>query len=222
MNIKPKEIPASAGCLKVRSPAFRRHLTVMNIKPKEILASKETLDKIETVCKRRFPNENEADECYLFIFDALKASDYKRLRDYRGKSSLKTYLYTLINALATDFSRKKYGRRRVPKRVSKLGKWAEAVWRFVCWEKFSFDEAYDLIRANSLFNGTLKEFLTKTDPIRSAPCPENPEFVSGDDEASGNILRNTADTEANPLEALIKKLDKERRIRALEVIHTAG
>ena len=191
--------------------------------PETILTSADTLSRIETTCQRRFPDPNEADECYLYIIDTLKASDYKRLRAFQGRSRLSTYVYTLIHSLATDFKRKKYGRRRIPKRVSKLGKWAEVVYAFVCWKKFSFDDAYDLIRADGLFDGTFKAFLSQTDPIRKSPCPENPRFVSGDADA-GEMIRNTAAPGDSPLEAIIEKLDREKRIRAIQVIRkqTAG
>ncbi len=185
--------------------------------PQTILTSKDTLNKIETVCKRRFPDRNDADECYLFIIESLEESDYRRLRAFKGKSSLKTYLYTLVNSLAADFNRKKYGRRRIPKIVSKLGLWAEAVYRFVCWQKFSFDDAYDMVSIQGLFSGSFNEFLDSAEPIRHAPCPENPRFVSGDADV-GDTFSNTEDQGFNPLEALIEKLDRERRIRAGEII----
>ncbi len=155
--------------------------------PQTILTSRDTLDKIETVCKRRFPDWNDADECYLFIIESLEESDYRRLRSFKGKSSLKTYLYALINSLAADFNRKKYGRRRIPRSVSKLGPWAEAVYRFVCWQKFSFDDAYDMVSTQGLFNGSFNEFLDSAESIRHAPCPENPKFVSGDADAGRYI-----------------------------------
>ena len=112
--------------------------------PKALLTSEDVLNKVEAVCRRRFPDQNEADECYLFVIDGLKASDYKGLRAYKGQSSLNTYLYTLINSLASDFKRQKYGRKRIPKRVSRLGEWAETVYRLVCWQRYSYKEAYDI------------------------------------------------------------------------------
>lgn len=185
--------------------------------PQKILSSDELLKKIEAVCKRHFSAENEQNECYVFVIDRLKADNFKRLRAYKGKSKLSTYLYSLINSLVIDFRRKRYGRRRIPTGVVKLGKWAEAVYRLVCWQKFSFDEAYDIVRLDGLFNETYEQFIKEIAAIRNAPCRENPSFQSID-EHRGSSLQNISDSGSNPLEFLIEKLDRERRIKALKVI----
>lgn len=191
--------------------------------PEKILSSSDLLVKIETVCHRRFSAENDRDQCYVYVIDSLKADNFKRLRAFKGKSSLNTYLYALINSLVIDFQRKQYGRRRIPAGVAKLGKWAETVYRFVCWQKFTFDDAYDFLRIDGLYTGSYIEFIKETEPIRKAPCRKNPAFQSID-EAHENSLKNIDDKSFNPLEFLIQKLDRERRFKALKVIRetTAG
>jgi len=185
--------------------------------PAAIVASGDILEKIEAVCRRHFSTENDRDECYIFVLDSLKADDFKRLRAFKGKSKLSTYLYSLINSLVIDFRRKKYGRRRIPAGVLKLGKWAEAVYRLVCWQKFSFDDAYDFLRVDGLYEGSYDLFMQEIEAIREAPCRENPTFRSID-ETGSNSIRNMDVSDANPLEALIQRLDRERRITALRVI----
>jgi len=185
--------------------------------PEKILSSSDLLVKIETVCKRRFSAENDQNECYVYVIDNLKADDFKRLRAFKGKSKLNTYLYSLINSLIIDFRRKKFGRRRIPAGVAKLGKWAETVYRFVCWQKFTFDDAYDFLRIDGLYSGSYIEFIKETEPIRRAPCRENPAFQSID-ETPESTLNNINAEGSNPLEFLIQKLDREMRIKAIKVI----
>jgi RNA polymerase sigma factor (sigma-70 family) len=185
--------------------------------PAAILASRDILQKIETVCSRQFSAENDRDECYIFVLDSLKADDFKRLRAFKGKSKLSTYLYSLINSLVIDFRRKKYGRRRVPAAVLKLGKWAEAVYRLVCWQKFSFDDAYDFLRVDGLYDGNYDQFIQEIEAIRNAPCRENPTFKSID-EPDRNSVQHMEASGADPLEDLIQALDREKRITALRVI----
>ena len=191
--------------------------------PEKILSSSDLLIKIETVCKRRFSAENDQIECYVYVIDSLKADNFKRLRAFKGKSKLNTYLYALINSLVIDFRRKQFGRRRIPAGVAKLGKWAEAVYRFVCWQKFTFDDAYDFLRIDGLYTGSYIEFIKESEPVRTAPCRENPAFQSID-ETHASVLKHIDDESANPLEFLIQKLDRERRFNALKVIRetTAG
>ena len=191
-----------------------------SIAPEKILASSEIIDKIEAICKRHFADENEQNESYVFILDRLKADNFRRLRAYKGQSQLTTYLYSLINALIVDYRRKIYGRRRIPASVVKLGKWAEAVYRLVCWQKFSFDDAYDLLQVEDLFKGSFERYLEAIAPIREAPCRENPSFQSLNEGVS-SVSENPNSADANPLEALIDKLDHQRRGKALKVIGAA-
>ena len=191
-----------------------------DIKPEDILASREILSKIEAICKRHFTDENEQNESYVFILDHLKADNFRRLRAYRGQSQLTTYLYSMINARIVDYRRKTYGRRRIPAGVKKLGKWAETVYRLVCWQKFSFDDAYDILQAEDLFAGSYERYIKAIGPIREAPCRENPSFQSYNEEVAG-VAENPHGADPNPLEALIDKLDRQRRVKALKVIRAA-
>jgi RNA polymerase sigma factor (sigma-70 family) len=185
--------------------------------PQSILNSSDILEKIEAVCKRHFSDENDQNESFVFIIDSLRAENFRRLRAYKGKSKLSTYLYSLINSLIIDFRRKKYGRRRIPAGVAALGKWAEAVYRLVCWQKFTFDDAYDFLQIEGLFEGPYEQYLEDIAPIRKAPCRENPFFQSISD-INPNSLQNANSSSSNPLELLICKLDHQRRIRALRII----
>ena len=185
--------------------------------PEKILSSSDLLAKIETVCKRCFSAENDQNECYVYVIDSLKADNFKRLRAFKGKSKLNTYLYSLINALVIDFRRKQFGRRRIPAGVAKLGKWAETVYRFVCWQKFSFDDAYDFLRIDDLYSGSYIQFIKEIEPIKKAPCRENPAFQSID-ETPESTLKNINADGSNPLEFLIQKLDREMRVKAIKVI----
>lgn len=187
------------------------------MKPEEILASSDILEKIEAVCQRRFAAENDRNECYIFVLDSLRADDFKRLRAFKGQSQLSTYLYALINALVVDFRRQRYGRRRIPTSVSKLGQWAEAVYRLVCWQKFSVDDAYDFLQVDGTFDGSYEQFRQAIAPIQNAPCRESPGFKSLDNPGCDR-LREMDDAASNPLEALIGKLDRQRRIKAMRVI----
>ena len=187
------------------------------MKPEEILASSDILEKIEAVCKRHFYAENDRNECYIFVLDSLRADNFKRLRAFKGKSKLSTYLYSLVNSLAIDFRRRRYGRRRIPTAVVKLGKWAEAVYRLVCWQKFSVDDAYDFLQVDGLFSGSYEQFQQEIVPIQKAPCRQNPSFMSMDD-WGGDPSRKRNDAVSNPLEALMKKLNRERRVKAVKVI----
>ena len=187
------------------------------LNPEEILAASDTLNKIEAVCKRHFAAENDRNECYVFVIDSLRTDDFKRLRAFKGKSRLSTYLYSLINSLVIDFRRRRYGRRRFPTAVLKLGAWAEAVYRLICWQKFSPDDAYDFLQVDGLYDNSYEQFLLEIVPIQNAPCRQDPRFSSLD-HSHAEPLQKPEDSHSNPLEALLKKLDRKRRIEAIRII----
>lgn len=184
--------------------------------PAEVLASETTIGRIEAVCRRKFYDPVEADECFVYILDQLQANDFKRLRSFKGRSSFKTYVYTVINSLAADFKRRKYGRKRIPKAVSKLGEWAERVYRIVCWQRYNYKDAYEITCLEGIFEGSFGKFLETVEPLRGVPCRENPSFLSVDDEEGA--APDLSDAEANPLEELLCRMDDEVRLKALAVI----
>ena len=185
--------------------------------PGRILASEKVLDRIEAASRRHFRDENDKDECFLFIIDGLTQDNYRRLTSFKGKSNFHTYLYSCINSLALDFLRSKFGRKRIPKVVSRLGRWAEEVYKLVCWRRHTFDDAYDIVVIAELYQGTWAEYNSLIDPIQKAPCRQNPHFVSTTDEE--NRTREIPDSGlTNPMEELLQKLDSERRIKAGRII----
>lgn len=189
--------------------------TLMNFH--SILSSEKTLTLIQNKCRNNFLDENDQDECYLFIINNLEADNYKKLSKFSQKSSIHTYLTTLVNNLVIDFRRKKYGRRRFPAMIKQLGEWAQAVYKYVCWQKFSYADAYDFLVVENLFNGTWEDFELDIDVIRRAPCVQNPKFVSGNDIGS-NPLENAPAKELNPLDALVDSFDREKKKTAVQVI----
>ncbi len=188
--------------------------------PGQTLSSAETLERIEAICRRRFFDPNEADECFIFVLDGLKADDYKRLRSFKGRSSLKTFIYTLVNSLATDFSRRKYGRRRLPETIKRLGELAQAVYRLVCWQRYSWSDAYEIVSLEGLFKGGFGGFLKETEPVKEAPCRQNPYFVSTDNDQTWTP--EPAGLEPNPLESLLAKMEQEDRVRAAGIIRAVS
>lgn len=184
--------------------------------PGEILSSSDVLKKIETVCRRHFSAENDVNECFVFIIDSLRSGDCKRLRAFQGRSKLTTYLYTLVNSLVVDFRRKKFGRRRIPAAVQKLGQWAEAVYRLICWQRFSVDDAFDFLQIDGLYEGSYDRFRQEITPIQNAPCREKPVFQSIDNPKSP--ASHLGDSGSNPMEKLLEKLDHDRRFRAAGII----
>ncbi len=188
--------------------------------PEAILSAPDTLDRIEAACRRRFFDEADAVQCTTCVIDALRESDYRRIRSFDGRSRFSNYLHALIANWAVECHRKRYGRRRIPRAVAGLGRTAEEIYRLVCWNGFSFGEAYELLRGRGAFGGTFQEYEGRYAPVCSAPCEKEPRPVSLDGGPEDPPAAPAA-AEPNPLEALLERLDRERRILACAVIGEA-
>jgi hypothetical protein len=187
------------------------------VDPESVLSSETTLRRIMETCRKNFSDENEADECFNFILDQLKSDNFQRLRSYKGDSHVNTFVYTVVNRLVVDFRRSRYGRRRIPAGVKKLGRWAERVYDLVCWKKFTYDDAFDIVSGEKLFDGPYTEYTKRIETIRTAPCRENPSRRRYDDTEKMAGDAAEGDTR-NALELIIAKLDRERRAAAMGVI----
>ena len=184
--------------------------------PAEILASAEILERIESICRRRFFDAAEADECFIFVLEGLRADDCKRLRAFKGRSSLTTFLYTLVNSLATDFHRHKYGRMRLPETVKRLGQLAQRVYALVCWQRYSWSEAYEIVCLEGLFSAGYGRFLAETEEVKEAPCRRNPHFVSTEEDRTW--IPEPAGEEPNPLEILMARMEAREKAEAARII----
>ncbi len=147
----------------------------------------------------------------------MKADDFKKLKKFNGKSSPATFINVVSNNLLLDFKRKKYGRRRFPIAVKRMGKWAEAVYRYVCWKNFSYDDAFDFLKVDNLFPGTYEEYQCEIEQLSTAPCMENPQFVTLESYHKDSESENSP-RDLNPLDQIIEQLALDQRQLALDVI----
>ena len=195
--------------------------TAPSVDPVAFLASQDALDAIDRICRRRFPDDSEAVECSAYVIDHLMADDCRRLRMFQARNTAKfqTYLTTLINALATDFSRGRYGRKRIPIVVSRMGETAEKIYILICWKNYAFPEVFDILCIRHEYSGSFQEYEASFGPVQTAPCRRNPERFSIDN--IDGPARDLQDPKANPLEALLEKLDRSRRITAGKMIRDA-
>ena len=68
------------------------------------------LKLIESICLRRFNYTEEGHECYVYVLDKLMENNYSMINAFKGRSTFKTYLFSITNRLAIDFYRQRYGK----------------------------------------------------------------------------------------------------------------
>lgn len=168
-------------------------------------------------CALKFKDENDRDQCRNFVFEAMEADNYKRFSKFKGKTEREFYnwFYAVAGNLIEDFNRSKFGRKRFPEAVQKLGKWATAVYAYVCWGKFSYEDAYEFLKVEAVFKGSWEAFVKKIKPVAEAPCNGTPQFESSYTESGKDMIEETEPGDDNPLDLLIDKLDQEDKQTAL-------
>ncbi len=163
-----------------------------------LLKDPDILQYFDRICRKTFVNDADADECYLYILNKMEEDDYRRLRKYDGRAKLKTWLYSVASNLKSDFIRKKMGRRHIPTAVTKIGDWAVAVYKLLCWQRQEIEEAWVVIVGRGLYSKTLADYLEDVEAVLRYPCPEEISTVSLD--VKGDA---PASPEANPFNVLL-------------------
>ena len=100
---------------------------------------------INRLAGRRFPGSALAEEAALFVLNRLAADDWRRLRAFTGESTLATYIAALSFRLLEDFARARFGRSTPPLWVRRLGGIWLTLFRLLCLERFTPDEAVALV-----------------------------------------------------------------------------
>lgn len=102
-------------------------------------------EMINRMAGRRFGQAELAEEAALYVMDGLAQDDWSRLRAFTGRSTLATYIGALTLRLLEDFARARFGRVKPPLWVRRLGGIWLTLFRLLCLERFSPDEAVALI-----------------------------------------------------------------------------
>jgi hypothetical protein len=101
---------------------------------------------LERLARRKFGDEILADKAFLYGLNALEANDWKRVREFQGRSSFRTYLARVAQHLLTDFARAEFGYKRPSKWVEAMGDLWEKVYRLLCLERRQPEEVMDRMR----------------------------------------------------------------------------
>ena len=71
---------------------------------------------VRSLCRRSFEKNNDlANDCFLYVFEKLKEDGSRRIKAYKGRSSFRTFLYSVTSKLIIDFRRKSFGYKVLPK-----------------------------------------------------------------------------------------------------------
>lgn len=90
---------------------------------------------IDRMALRRFSYQGLAEEATSYVIDHLAHDDWRRCRQFNGKSKPETFLKIVITRALEDFSHKKFGKPRPPVWLKNQGLTWVTVWKMICLER---------------------------------------------------------------------------------------
>ena len=90
----------------------------------------------------------DPDDLFVQVVDHLKEDDFRCLRNFQGRSSLTTYLTSIISRFVVDVVRGRCGRSRAKERAVKLGALGERVYDLMVLRGHSAGEASEIMLTN--------------------------------------------------------------------------
>ena len=133
---------------------------------------------IKCICRRNHLSAEEAEEFAAEAKCKLLENDYKIIREFKGKSSIKTYLVTVMSRLFIDKKRASQGRWRASEKAKQLGDVAIKLDELLHKDNYPLEEAYKILRINyhiTLSEEELDRIFHEIDKERTPRIKEEPE-----------------------------------------------
>jgi RNA polymerase sigma factor (sigma-70 family) len=109
----------------------------------------ELIEKVVAQACRRCPfSREEAKDFGQHVHEKLIDDGYARIRKFRGRSSFKTYLTTVIGHLLQDYQNSVWGKWRPSAEAERLGEVAMRLERLLVMEGRPLEEASQILRLN--------------------------------------------------------------------------
>ncbi|HWM90206.1 MAG TPA: sigma-70 family RNA polymerase sigma factor [Thermoanaerobaculia bacterium] len=107
------------------------------------------IDKVVTyLCRKHHFRKEECEDFRSHVHIKLIEDDYAVLRKFQGRSSLKTYLTTVVVNLMKDYQNHLWGKWRPSAEAERLGPTAILLERLLVRDRYSFEEAVQVLQVN--------------------------------------------------------------------------
>jgi len=173
---------------------------------------RENLPLIEQIighyCRRAHFSPQEAEDFGGWVMLKLVEGKYRVFREFRGRSSLKTYLMVTIERLLLDYQNHIWGKWRPSAEAERLGRVAIRMERLLVRDEFSFDEVCKILRGE----GVKMTVLELADLRAKLPPRSRRRFVSE------KQLQDEITREPRPDERLERKEQARVKRRVLAIL----
>lgn len=113
------------------------------------LAHRDTLEgAIATICRRFHLPPNDAEDFAGEFRLRLVKEDYATLKQFQGRSSLRTFLHVVVTRAFQDWRNARWGKWRSSAEAKRLGPLAVQLEVLVARDRYTLDEAIEILRTN--------------------------------------------------------------------------
>lgn len=167
---------------------------------------------IKSICTRKGIYGEDAKDFASHVKIQLIENDYQKIREFRGKSNIKTYLNTVITRIYIDMKRKEQGRWRPSEAAKRVGNVGVILEELINKHGHSFEEAYEILTTNHNIS-------ISKDEAYALYCKLPEKTASGMSIDKGDEpLSTISDQALRPTEVLINRELNEKKARLLEII----
>jgi len=160
---------------------------------------------VRTIGRRRHLSATEQDDFASFVKLRLVDDNYAILRKFQNRSTLWTYLATVIERLSLDFCAEKWGRWRPSAMADRLGPVAVLLERLVTRDSHTLDEAIEIVRTNHDVALTYAELRRMWDQL-----PARVRTTEVGEEAAAGVSSNETS------ESIVEDADRRDRLERLQ------
>lgn len=142
------------------------------------LANLPLIEKVAAqTCRRFYLQKEEAEDFLSEVRLKIMADDYAVLRQFQGKSSLKSYLAIVVKRYMLDFQNHRWGKWRPSEMAKRLGPVAIQLDRLLGRDGHSFDEAVAILQTNHKVEMSWQEL----NEIAARLPPRTPRRMEGEE-----------------------------------------
>jgi RNA polymerase sigma factor (sigma-70 family) len=160
---------------------------------------------VRTIGRRRHLSAAEQDDFASFVRLRLVDDNYAILRKFQNRSTLWTYLATVIERLSLDFCAEKWGRWRPSAMADRLGHVAVLLERLVTRDSHTIEEAMEIVRTNHNVASTHAELRRIWDQL-----PVRVRTTEVGEEAAAAV------SSPDSSESFVEDADRQKRIERLQ------
>lgn len=122
----------------------------------------ENLNLLDRLASRRFSNQTLAEEACVYTLEKMEEEQGRRLAGYDGRARFSSYFAAVALRLFEDFSRTKFGRRRPPAWLQKLGGVWLQIYTLLCLERHEMMAAVEIMISRHRLSRATSEHMGHT------------------------------------------------------------